>query len=235
MHAVLVLLLNPGVRRRNQVSRLHLCELRACEPFYRAQLGSGGGVQLSGGEKARVAIARAIIRQPRVLLLDEATSALDAESEAIVQARLQRCVLCCMCCALHSGLHICCLACMPWLGTGAVCTFACCAGKSKAGWQGSWPMSLCRACMQTDQDMVNTVLAKTHSCQNFMFGAAQAALVPLMAGRTTLVVAHRLSTVRHCDTIAVLKAGRILEAGTHAALMEDPAGPYTQLVRVAQR
>lgn len=68
-----------------------------------------------------------------------------------------------------------------------------------------------------------------------MFGAAQAALVPLMAGRTTLVVAHRLSTVRHCDTIAVLKAGRILEAGTHAALMEDPAGPYTQLVRVAQR
>ena len=54
-----------------------------------------------------------------------------------------------------------------------------------------------------------------------------------MAGRTTLVVAHRLSTVRQCDTIAVLEAGRILESGSHAALLEK-AGPYAQLVRVAQ-
>lgn len=63
----------------------------------------------------------------------------------------------------------------------------------------------------------------------------KAALVPLMAGRTTLVVAHRLSTVRHCDSIAVLEAGRILEAGPHAALMANPAGPYAQLVRHTQR
>ncbi|KAK9846492.1 hypothetical protein WJX81_005240 [Elliptochloris bilobata] len=114
---------------------------------YATKLGNGGGVQLSGGEKARIAIARAVIRQPRILLLDEATSALDAESEATVQA----------------------------------------------------------------------------------------ALVPLMAGRTTVVVAHRLSTVRHCDTIAVLEAGRILESGPHAALMANPGGPYAQLVRHTQR
>jgi ATP-binding cassette subfamily B protein len=48
------------------------------------------GVRLSGGQKQRVAIARAILKDPKILVLDEATSALDVESEALVQAALEK-------------------------------------------------------------------------------------------------------------------------------------------------
>ncbi len=49
----------------------------------------------------------------------------------------------------------------------------------------------------------------------------QLALDRLMAGRTTLIIAHRLATVRHADRIAVLEAGRLVAVGTHEALLND--------------
>jgi ATP-binding cassette, subfamily B (MDR/TAP), member 1 len=107
---------------------------------YDTAVGERGGA-LSGGMKQRIAIARALVRNPSVLILDESTSALDAVSSAVVQD------------ALDAASH----------------------------------------------------------------------------GRTTVVVAHRLSTIKDADAIAVLAVGKVIELGTHAELMaKDDA--YTELV-----
>ncbi|KAG9442673.1 hypothetical protein H6P81_018527 [Aristolochia fimbriata] len=63
----------------------------------------------------------------------------------------------------------------------------------------------------------------------------QGALEVLMEGRTTVVVAHRLSTVRDADRIAVLQAGRVVEGGSHGELVERPQSIYNQLVRLQQQ
>ncbi|HCP48209.1 MAG TPA: ABC transporter permease, partial [Deltaproteobacteria bacterium] len=88
------------------------------------------------------AIARALLKDPRILILDEATSALDAESEHLVQEALGR----------------------------------------------------------------------------------------LMEGRTTLVIAHRLSTVKEADRVVVLDEGRVVQEGPHDTLVVQ-GGLYQQLVR----
>ncbi|MCB2048650.1 MAG: ATP-binding cassette domain-containing protein, partial [Novosphingobium sp.] len=59
-------------------------------------------------------------------------------------------------------------------------------------------------------------------------GLVQAALEALMEGRTTLVIAHRLATVRNADRIIVMDAGRIVEEGTHETL-SSAGGLYARL------
>ena len=89
------------------------------------------GSRLSGGEKQRLCIARALLKNAPILILDEATSALDSEAEILVQKALEN----------------------------------------------------------------------------------------LMQGRTTFVIAHRLSTIVHADRIIVMVGGRIVEEGSHDALL----------------
>ncbi|XP_020159086.1 ABC transporter B family member 11 isoform X1 [Aegilops tauschii subsp. strangulata] len=62
----------------------------------------------------------------------------------------------------------------------------------------------------------------------------QEALNRIMVERTTLVVAHRLSTVRNVDCITVVHQGKIVEQGTHHALVKDPNGAYSQLIRLQE-
>ena len=104
------------------------------------------GHRFSGGEQQRLALARTLLRDPRVLILDEATSALDTRTEAAIQRALDR------------------------------------VGR----------------------------------------------------GRTVITIAHRLSTVRTADVIAVLDGGRLVEQGSHEELLEL-GGRYAALVAAGAR
>ncbi|KAJ0229117.1 ABC transporter B family member 10 [Hirschfeldia incana] len=64
--------------------------------------------------------------------------------------------------------------------------------------------------------------------------SVQKALDKVMVGRTTVVVAHRLSTVRNADIIAVVHGGNIIESGTHEELISNPNGAYSSLLRIQE-
>ncbi|KAB1228135.1 ABC transporter B family member 4 [Morella rubra] len=62
----------------------------------------------------------------------------------------------------------------------------------------------------------------------------QEALDRIMVNRTTIIVAHRLSTVRNADMIAVIHRGKMVEKGSHSELLRDPDGAYSQLIRLQE-
>ena len=72
----------------------------------------------------------------------------------------------------------------------------------------------------------------TSALDNESEALVQAALAEVMKGRTTLVIAHRLSTVVHADHIVVLDHGRLVEEGTHADLLAVPHGIYARFHRL---
>ena len=74
----------------------------------------------------------------------------------------------------------------------------------------------------------------TSAVDNETEAAIQRSLARVSAGRTTIVIAHRLSTVRHAHRIHVLEAGEVIEAGTHEELVEA-GGLYAALWRVQTR
>ncbi|KAJ1395652.1 P-loop containing nucleoside triphosphate hydrolase [Sesbania bispinosa] len=64
--------------------------------------------------------------------------------------------------------------------------------------------------------------------------SVQEALDRVMVGRTTVIVAHRLSTIRNADVIAVVQGGRIVETGNHEELISNPTSVYASLVQLQE-
>lgn len=64
--------------------------------------------------------------------------------------------------------------------------------------------------------------------------SVQEALDRVMVGRTTVVVAHRLSTVRNADVIAVVQGGKIVETGSHEELISNPNSAYASLIQLQE-
>lgn len=64
--------------------------------------------------------------------------------------------------------------------------------------------------------------------------SVQEALDRVMVGRTTIVVAHRLSTIRNADVIAVVEGGKIVETGNHEELISNPNSAYASLIQLQE-
>ncbi len=134
----------------------------------------------------------------QILLLDEPTSALDSESEKAVQAALDRVMV-----RAQAG--------RVNITSGVPCGAGTEAGASAAACKSA----ICSVCWRTQP----TRPLPSSPYPNHAHP---------QVGRTTLVVAHRLSTITACTSIAAVYRGRVLEQGSHAELLERN-GYYTHL------
>jgi ABC-type dipeptide/oligopeptide/nickel transport system ATPase component len=73
------------------------------------------------------------------------------------------------------------------------------------------------------------LLQATSALDTITENSIQEALVTLGRNRTVLVIAHRLSTVKHAQQIVVMDAGRVIEVGSHEELLKDPNSTYSRM------
>ena len=69
----------------------------------------------------------------------------------------------------------------------------------------------------------------TSSIDSYSEELIQQATKKITKGKTSIIIAHRLATIRHADRIVVMEGGEIIEMGSHTELLKNPEGAYSQL------